>query len=529
MRLRQLATTQSVVFFAPPEVDQSIKDVCNLPRNAYIDSAHVITWLLEMTCRANEQLTNLHLAQGVDYCRRMNGQWSNPKFLNDEGHRKKLLNVIQQPERQSLEQQYGLITDVSTRGSADEVAYAELQGFMSKLTVQRRAMAQKANGHGMHSSALEEVEQQREVEIEIEEVRNVQRPRRYEALKFSKLHPAINNFVRTGRLAGNDGYVHAFDSLQNTSIGQKYEVHGTGSRFFVSQQFTRTVVLRKEKADNVLVSCSPPAPLKPRTRLLLGYTIATALNKTGNNPVYMESTGWLTKCGQRPVEWILWSPTTETALLIIPEEAELVIPLIRRSGQTSRVHLITYAAPVTKVMLKNFDNLRYYNLPDLPRDYRVPAWFSIELGIFAGQLYITHEECSLVAQYLQRPVAHGGADGDDPGVGVGRAFAQNPMAFLSEWLPLRRQLSDVMQTPMGYIIQGRTHALHPEHAFFVTRVAESPNIVDMPVSTGSSDDTSDEDEDDFSDIGGGVEESWDDLGEEDTGKTADEKADEKGV
>lgn len=254
MRLRQLATTQSVEFFAPPEVDHSIRDVCRLPRRAVINSAHVITWLLEQTCRANEQLTNLHLAQGVDYCRRMNGQWSNPKFVTDGVQRMKLLNVIQQPERQSLEQQYGPITDSSTRGSADEVSYVELKSFMTKLTTQRRSIAQKANERGMHSSALEEVEQQREVEVEVEEVRHVQKHKRYGALKFSSLHPTIEQFVHTGKLVGNEGYVHAFDALKDTSVGQKYDVRGTGSQFFVSQEFTRSAVLHNEKSDNFLVS-----------------------------------------------------------------------------------------------------------------------------------------------------------------------------------------------------------------------------------------------------------------------------------
>lgn len=258
MRLRQLATTQSVVFFAPPEVDQSIRDVCKLPKGT-IDSAHVITWLLEQTCRANEQLTNLHLAQGVDYCRRMNGQWSNPKFLTDDVQRDTLLNIIQQQERQSLKQQYGPITDASTRGSADEVLYDELKAFIYKLTTQRKSMAQKAHSQGMHSSALEEVEQQREVEVEVEEVRHFQKPKRHGALKFTSLHPAITNFVRTGKLAGNDGYLHAFNSLQDTAIGQKYDVEGTGSRFFVSREFTQTVVLRNEKADNFLVSRNVPS------------------------------------------------------------------------------------------------------------------------------------------------------------------------------------------------------------------------------------------------------------------------------
>lgn len=178
-------------------------------------------------------------------------------------------------------------------------------------------------------------------------------------------------------------------------------------------------------------------------------------------------------------------------------------------------------------MLSNFSSLRYYNLPSLPDDYRFPDWFSIELGIFAGRLYVTHEECSLIAKYLQAPSPLNG-NGDiakcvDEAVG-GRTFARNPMSFLCEWLPLRRQVSDVMQTPMGYIIQGRLHALRPDHAFFVARVADAPGFKDMPVSSGSTDDTSDDDDDesDFSDAGEEIDDGWEDLGDQQDGKKVSE-------
>ena len=253
MRLRQLATRQSVVFLAPPEVDQSIRDICKLQGHDFINSSHVITWLLEQTCRANEQLSNLYLAQGADYCRRTNAQWANPKFLTDDEHRLGLLKAIQQQERQSLEQQYGPATDVGTRASADEISFGELKCFMSGLAAQRRAMTEKTKGHGTQSSALEEVEQEREVEFQVEEVRQVQKQKRYEALTFTSLHRTVETFVHTGKLVGNDGYLHAFSSLRNTAIGQKFGVGGTRSRFFVTKEFTRTVVLRKEKADNFLV------------------------------------------------------------------------------------------------------------------------------------------------------------------------------------------------------------------------------------------------------------------------------------
>lgn len=51
MRLRQLGTTQSVVFFAPPEVHQSILDFQMKDTRAELGSSDVVAWLLDQTCK----------------------------------------------------------------------------------------------------------------------------------------------------------------------------------------------------------------------------------------------------------------------------------------------------------------------------------------------------------------------------------------------------------------------------------------------------------------------------------------------
>ena len=257
MRLRQLGTTQSIVFFAPPEVHQSILDVCkNIYGKAigssYIDSSHVVIWLLEQTCRANEHLQNLYLAQGTDFCRRTNTQWKNANFLTVTSHREAYLNVIQQPERQTLEQLYGGTTDIQP-SSLDDVPFAELKDFIDELSRQRRAAS--GNGNVICSSVLEEVEQEREVEFQVEEVRQVQKPTHYKALKFPGLHVAVLRFAETGDLAGGKGYEHAFEALARTNIGQKYNVCRTTSKLFVSIEFMRTIELgKRDPNDNFLVS-----------------------------------------------------------------------------------------------------------------------------------------------------------------------------------------------------------------------------------------------------------------------------------
>jgi hypothetical protein len=171
---------------------------------------------------------------------------------------------------------------------------------------------------------------------------------------------------------------------------------------------------------------------------------------------------------QRPVEWVLWSPSNETALIVISEEVELLIPIIRAATEP-KVHLMTYAAPVTKTML-HFNGLRYYVLPRLPVNYTVPDWLSIELGIFAGRLYFNFSEVGPLARYL-RLAEKTNTEPVHSSKEHGAVFTKNPIDFLLEWLPFRRMGQDILHTPMGYICQGRP--LHENHPFFVARISDA--------------------------------------------------------
>lgn len=260
MRLRHLGTTQSIVFFAPPEVHQSILDVCKRRHgevldSSRIDSSHVVCWLLEQTCRANEHLQNLYLAQGLDFCSRTDANWKHVKFLAEECHRESYLGVIQSPERHTIEQLYGVVTDTQPISMVD-APFTELKGFIEELVEQQRET--NSNKNGIHSSLLEEVEQEREVEFHVEQVRQVQNPTHYKALTFPGLHPAIFLFAKTGGLAGRQGYEHVFDALARTSIGQRYNIHRTTSQVYASVEFMRTIQLKRRiPNDNFLVSLQP--------------------------------------------------------------------------------------------------------------------------------------------------------------------------------------------------------------------------------------------------------------------------------
>ncbi|CAN9464668.1 unnamed protein product [Alternaria alternata] len=163
MRLRQLATTQSVCFFAFPETHQSILDVCGRNGDHKVDSSHVVRWLLEQTCRTNEQLQNLYISQSTDFCNRIVAEWENAAFLFDAQDRSAFVKVLRHPEQQTLEQLHGGRTENVHSTSSPTTMFPQLEAFRNKLNQLRLSTSQTADN--LHSSALEEVEQEREAEF----------------------------------------------------------------------------------------------------------------------------------------------------------------------------------------------------------------------------------------------------------------------------------------------------------------------------------------------------------------------------
>lgn len=174
--------------------------------------------------------------------------------------------------------------------------------------------------------------------------------------------------------------------------------------------------------------------------------------------------------------------------MIIPEEVEHVIALIRDSKETF-TNLITYAAPVTRKML-HFNNLGYYAIPAMPAGWEPPAWLTIELGIIAGRLYFAFKEYGDLRKYLgfEEKVAkpkerledsvHStelqetdrGADDtaeEEEIIASTReelSFTPKPLAFIQDWLAVRRKGQDFKHTPMGYMCQDKQ--LSADHPFY---------------------------------------------------------------
>ncbi|KAM5341666.1 hypothetical protein ACJ41O_014697 [Fusarium nematophilum] len=439
MRLRQLGTTQAVTFFIPPEVHQSIADLQDKTMHESIDSSDVIQWLLDNTCDNIEQLQPLYYSQGMDYCRRVQAALDHPRFLDDKGQRRAYVQAIKQDEQQTLQNLYepkfkSRVTGIQTPSNDS------MKHFIHELNTRRKAF--QDTGKAVHSSALQEVEQEREVAFEVESVRQVKKPQHYAAHSFPGLNSSLESFARTGRLPADTHYfTHVLYSLSRTGIGRKFKVSSkaTDSKLFETAEFGRTI--------------------KPKGELSLDNFL-------------------------RPVNWVLWSPVAETAVVIVPEEAEALIPLMRDPKSRVATHLLIYSAPITRKMLQ-FNDLNFHSLPPLPPDWDPPSWLQLELGLYAGRLYFEWSEyeqlCALlgiqegVAQHDETalPSAIDGAMDEEPDEEVHQSdnvpdgdskLTKNPLMFLQEWLAVRRRGQDFAHSPMGFVSQGKS--LQEDHVFF---------------------------------------------------------------
>lgn len=137
MRLRQLGTSQSIVFVASPEAHRSILNHRWKEDNDTVEVTDVIDWLLEQTCRTNEQIQHLYLAQGFDFCTRHLAARSYSQFFNSKDHRSKYLQAVLQHEKQTLKQLYHpTLENETTRPSF--TGCEELRAYWNELARRKR-------------------------------------------------------------------------------------------------------------------------------------------------------------------------------------------------------------------------------------------------------------------------------------------------------------------------------------------------------------------------------------------------------
>jgi hypothetical protein len=389
MRLRLLGQTQSITFYSPVEVHQGILD--RLPKEISVfhqpTSGDVLRWVFGQTCDTMEQLEPSYFAQTSQYLHQEQARLEHREYLQDVSSREAYLATVRIKEALSLKQLYEPRGERHRRAGPDSAMIAWKPSLHSiYMQLEERKKHFRDRGSAVQASALEEVEieqereAEREVEIEVENVREVQQAILFNAHKVKKLHDDIKRFAAFGRLVpGSDAYQPMFSVLgRTTSLGLKHTVNSSmKSGLWISAEFSRTI------------------------------------------EIYVPNDNYV-----RSSHWLLWSTVGQQALLVSPEEANQLIPIMQEQQafqNDGSVHLIIYAAPVTRRML-HFNQLNYYAMPALPTDFVAPVWLRVEMGLFAGRLYLEWDEYYQLLEYLgldENLSQHPDKD----------AFAKKPLTF----------------------------------------------------------------------------------------------------
>jgi hypothetical protein len=274
------------MFFAPPEVDCSIRHVNKKGNAEDIHVSDILVWVMTETCSEIQHRATQWLQHGMDYKRRHSSRSS---FLTDHITPTELALSWLQPEAKSLKKLYaqGPISDSDSQTLVDD------------------ELLERCNRYGLCVSAdnrLDE-EQEREVLHEIEREREVERPPHVPAATHH-IDEDVRHFIRTGCIPnGSRVFTAIFDTLATTTAASSS-----------SQPWTQNVLASRD------------------------FTTTVEVSLTDKTDSYI-----------RPVNWILSSTASDMLVLVVvsPFEVNALLPDIRAS---KRVHLHIYTPRVTRMM-----------------------------------------------------------------------------------------------------------------------------------------------------------------------------------
>ncbi|KAF9221820.1 hypothetical protein BS17DRAFT_710204 [Gyrodon lividus] len=233
MRMRKLGHGHSVMFFAPREVDQSIRSVRSEGNTGVIDAADILRWTILETCNDIQHRAPQWAQQGADHASRY-GAWSS--YCDDKLTSEQLAMAWLQPEAKSLENLY---------------APAQSDGLVECRDPRIRQRLSDLGILSVGLSGMDE-EQEREVVHEIERERQIERPPKAHASEH-QLHRDLNAFVQLGSIPQESiAFLKIFESLTNTSAAFT-ECHRWTEGVFATADFCKTIQLQpRAKVDDYM-------------------------------------------------------------------------------------------------------------------------------------------------------------------------------------------------------------------------------------------------------------------------------------
>ncbi|KAF3275888.1 hypothetical protein TWF970_006499 [Orbilia oligospora] len=184
MRMRKLGNGHSLVFLAPPDIYSHIQHETERLETENAGVSDVLLWTMQEGCRQIQHGFAIWADQGFQYLKRSQG-WNDFRADGDIGA---LESAIQEPESRPLLEMYG-----ADDGSL-KVDHCVLNSPNGKEITRQ---LDEFNVIVTNSVRVQE-EQEREVDHEVEEERNIERPKPAKAMQH-QLADQLRTLVRSGR------------------------------------------------------------------------------------------------------------------------------------------------------------------------------------------------------------------------------------------------------------------------------------------------------------------------------------------
>ncbi|KAI6003018.1 hypothetical protein EDD15DRAFT_2385567 [Pisolithus albus] len=399
MRMRKLGRSHSVMFFAPLEVDRSIRDAARKSGADVIHSSDILLRAMGETCAEIQNSAPYWAQQGRDHTLRY-GAWS--KFCCGKITSKELATIWCQPDAKTLEELYAPSTPKE-------------QPFLFVPEIDQRCR-ELGVPSSLDSNMNEE--QEREIVHEMERERQVERPP--PAIPAAhQIYAHLRHFVRTGVVTPRStAFVLIFDSFRDaTPLAQEFETVWS-RRIFATLDYC-TVVEGRSQAN-------------------IGEYV-------------------------RPVNWILSSQSGGNTTLVIlsPFEVDssrsvclhIYTPRTQaRMRPCDDLRLYTTPSapsnPVSPALLMDQINLFAGQL--YLSDYNTYLRLCRFLCIYADDLRAGEEDLEVESDGFIAP-ANRRSKAQSTG-----SFHKSPLPFLKHVINLRRRGVNFVATHMGRILNGRS-------------------------------------------------------------------------
>ncbi|KAG8924460.1 hypothetical protein FRC02_010410 [Tulasnella sp. 418] len=406
MRMRRLGRGHTVTFFAPPEVDHSIRVSAGLRYHYRVRTKDIVLWTMFESCFEVLHRIPQWAQQGMDH-RKREVAWRefNQSPISSINQ---LVTAWLQNEARSLDEMYAL-------DQADPMS-----SFSSRLE-QCPDISSRYRDWAPSSSTDThfQEEQEREIIFEVETERQVERPATAVAAHH-RVESDVRLLIQRGQFAKSSAFVSIFPQLSQPSFE---ESSWSSPGLYCTKDFSITI--QGSRYDN--------------------------------------SSDYL-----RPVNWILSSVQADIGRIFVilsPFEVNELLPDIRLSTKV-RLHQFV---PRTTQEMKSCEDLDFNCIPPLISPWVIPSLdTTTRLNLLAGQLYLEdkrayHHLCDFLGLYSWQPQRGDiiKSDGfimphhrDGTPVTIS-PFQTSPVPYLKQLFAARRKGMDYTSTHMGKILRGR--------------------------------------------------------------------------